>query len=138
PQLGITPHPPAPSPTRGEGESYLGSRKGWGTPPNPRQGAPCTPLLGKRASKPPTGKPLHPFFGEGRLGTPPFPWQRDPCTSSFGEHTYTSCPRTELSLSASRPLTTDHSSPTPIETYLSPDLLPVLGLCRGLGCRGSL
>src|SRR5213595_357792 len=43
-------------------------RRGWGTPPNPRQGDPCTPL----------------GWGKGESwGTPPNPRQGDPCTPIF-------------------------------------------------------
>src|SRR5690349_13222589 len=64
-----------------------GVRDNWGTPPNPRQGGPCTPYWGIRIElgdtpKPPAGRTLHPCSVGVRIdwGTPPNPRQGDPCT----------------------------------------------------------
>src|SRR5690349_7567393 len=63
----------------------------WGTPPNPRQGAPCTPTLGRdriggHPQTPGREDPAPPGWGiRGRIGGhPPNPRQGGPCTP-FGD-----------------------------------------------------
>src|SRR5436309_6131941 len=82
----------------------------WGTPPNPRQGDPCTP-----------------YWGEGiEWGTPPSPRQGDPCTPLLGRGKYRI---------GGHPQTAGREHPAPLRFKNHPESSPPWPGGRGFGAE---